>query len=264
METTHQQAWALVTGASGGIGRELARLLARDGHSVVLVARSGEKLEALAQELSAGDVEARVMPCDLARPEAGAELFAAVKEAEVAVDVLINNAGFATYGPFLEDDLARELQMIQLNAATLTDLAHRFGREMAARGYGRILNVASTAAFLPGPLMAVYYATKAYVLSFSEALAEEWHGTGVTVTTLCPGPTETGFQERADMEESKLFRFASVMEVETVARAGYEGLMTGKRLVVPGLMNKLGIQAVRLTPRRLLPQIVRRLQERRS
>jgi short-subunit dehydrogenase len=256
---------ALITGASGGIGRELARLFAAGGHDLILVARSGGTLEELAGELrSRHGIAVRVMAADLARPESPEELSRELEQAGVAVDVLVNNAAFGTFGAFAETDLHAELEELQLNVVTLTHLTKKLLPGMLARRRGGVLNVASTAAFQPGPLMAVYYATKAYVLSFSEALAEELRGTGVTVSVLCPGPTVTGFQKRADMEDSRLFSGPiKVMDAATVARAGYAGFRAGRRIVVPGVVNKLGVQSIRLTPRGLATRVVRAMQERR-
>jgi uncharacterized protein len=255
----------LVTGASGGIGYELAKVFAAGGSDLVLVARSAGKLEELAGELrNRHGIGARVLAIDLARPGAADEVFGAMQEAGVHVDVLVNNAGFATYGPFLETDLQAELDEMQLNMVTLTHLTKRFLPGMVSRRWGGVLNVASTAAFQPGPLMAVYYATKAYVLSFSEALAEELRGTGVTVTVLAPGPTATGFQDRAAMAESKLFSSLKVADAAGVARAGYEGFRAGRRIVIPGLANRLLAQSYRLTPRALTTRVVRSMQERRT
>jgi short-subunit dehydrogenase len=256
---------ALITGASGGIGLELARLFAAGGYDLVLVARSAGRLEELAGELrSRHGVTARVMAKDLARPESPEEIFRELEAAGVAVDVLVNNAGLGTFGPFAETDLGKELEELQLNVVTLTHLTKKFLPGMLARRRGGVLNVASTAGFQPGPWMAVYYATKAYVISFSEALAEELGGTGVTVSVLCPGPTETGFQQRAGMETSKLFSgLLKVAGAAPVARAGYEGFRAGKRVVIPGLLNKVGVQSIRLTPRALATKIIKKMQERR-
>ena len=255
---------ALVTGASGGIGLELARLFAAGGYDLVLVARSTAKLEELAGELRKHGGAVRVLAKDLAKPESPEEVFRELEAAGVAVDVLVNNAGFATYGPFVEIDLGRELEELQLNVATLTHLTKKLLPGMLARRRGGVLNVASTAGFQPGPLMAVYYATKAYVISFSEALAEELSGTGVTVSALCPGPTATGFQQRAGLEDSKLFSgMLQVADAAAVARAGYEGFRAGKRIVIPGLVNKIGVQSIRVSPRSLATKVVKRMQERR-
>ena len=254
---------ALVTGASSGIGLDLAKRFAAEGHDVALVARSEGKLKELAAALEAEHkVRAHVVTADLAQPRAAETLVAALEARGIDVDVLVNNAGYASYGAFEKTDLADELNMIQVNVVALTHLTKLFVRKMVAKKSGRVLNVASTAAFQPGPLMAVYYATKAYVLSFSEALANELAGTGVTVTALCPGPTKTGFQARAQMEQSKLVRGKEIMTAETVARIGYAGLMKGKTVVIPGVSNKMMAQAVRFLPRKTVTKLVRNAQER--
>ena len=251
---------ALVTGASGGIGWELAREFAAGGYDLVLVARTVGKLEELAQELrSRHQATVRVLPKDLAQPNSAEEVFQELEGAGATVDVLVNNAGFGTFGPFSQIELAVELEELQLNVVTLTHLTKRFLPGMLARRRGGVLNVASTAAFQPGPFMAVYYATKAYVLSFSEALAEEMQETGVVISVLCPGPTATGFTARAGLGDSKL----QVSNAAAVARAGYQGFREGQRIVIPGFNNKLLAESVRLMPRKLVTKIVRRMQERR-
>jgi len=255
---------ALITGASGGIGYDLAKEFASHGYNVVLVARSKEKLEQLAQELrTTYGIQATVLTQDLGAPAAPQQIFDQLTQAGITVDVLVNNAGFASYGFFHEADTQKELDMIQLNVMALVYLTRLFLPGMVARRSGKILNVASTAAFQPGPLMAVYYATKAFVLSFSEAIANELKDSGVTVTALCPGPTESGFQARAAMEDSKLVQ-SGLMDSMTVAQAGYEGLMQGKTVVIPGLFNKVGAVAPRFVPRKMVTQVVRNMQERRS
>ena len=255
---------ALVTGASGGIGEELARLLAADGRDLVLVARSRDKLARLAEELGGQHgVSARVVVSDLARPEAPREIFEELRGAGVEVGTLINNAGFGSYGLFAETDERAEVGMLQVNVVALTHLTKLFLPEMIARKKGYVMNVASTAAFQPGPLMAVYYASKAYVLSFSEALANECEGTGVTVSALCPGPTETGFVAAAKLEKSKLFE-ANVMDARSVAVAGYRGMLAGKRVVIPGIKNSLLAHTVGFLPRGLVTKAVRRVQETRA
>ena len=254
---------ALITGASGGIGLELARVFAEHGHDLVLVARSVEKLEALAAELEARHpIRARALAADLREPEAPARIESSV--AGETIDVLVNNAGFGLLGPFATTDLAAERDMIQVNVTALVELTRRFLPGMVDRRRGRILNVASTAAFQPGPLMSVYYASKAFVLHFTEALATELAGTGVTATALCPGPTATGFQAAARMGRIPLVRGPLMMDPTTVARVGYDGLMRGRRIVIPGLLNSLLVQGVRLAPRRLAAAVVRRLQEQRQ
>jgi short-subunit dehydrogenase len=251
---------ALVTGASGGIGEDLARLIAAGGHDLVLVARSADKLQTLGGELARKHaITATVLPVDLARPDAAEEIGAALGQRQIAIDMLVNNAGFGSYGPFAAESRDEQARMVQVNVAALTTLTRSLLPGMLERRRGRILNVASTASFQPGPLMAVYYATKAYVTSLSLALSDETAGSGVTVTCLCPGPTRTGFQERAQMQQSRLFKLASVMESADVARAGYDGMMAGRSLVVPGLANKIGVQSVRFVPRMVAARIARSL-----
>ena len=253
---------ALITGASGGIGYELALLFARDRFDCILVARSKDKLQELAARLETEyRVKTLVIPRDLSKPSAVDEIYEEVTAASMGVDVLVNNAGFPVFGLFNETDLQAELEMLQVNVSALTALSKLFVKGMVERRAGRILNLASTAAFEPGPLMAVYYASKAYVLSFSEALANELRGTGVTVTALCPGPTRTGFQKRGVMEDSRLVQ-GNIADAASVALAGYRGLMAGKTIVIPGFSNKLIPWVVRLSPRGVVTRVVRRMQER--
>ncbi len=258
-----QRQMALITGASGGIGEALAHEFARGGYDLILVARSEAKLQALAGELAAKHgIQARALAYDLADPASPRLLSEQLTALGLGVDVLVNNAGFATYGPFVELELDGELRMLQVNIVTLTHLTRLLLPAMVSRGRGRVLNVASTAAFMPGPLMAVYYASKAFVLSFSEALNNELQGSGVTVTALCPGPTSTGFQARAQMEQSRLVSGRQIMDVATVAQAGYKGLLRGRPVVIPGLMNRIQTLLPRLLPRSAVPPIVRNAQER--
>jgi short-subunit dehydrogenase len=253
---------ALITGASSGIGFEFAHLFARDAHDLVLVARSEGKLRELASRLEAQfGIATTVIAADLAKPNAAQEILVTLQVHEIEIDALVNNAGFGLAGPFVKTDLQKELEMIQVNIVALTELTKLFLPGMVSRRSGRILNLASTAAFQPGPLMAVYYATKAYVLSFSEAIADELRGSGVTVTALCPGPTATGFAAVASLESSRLFKMARPMSSAEVARVGYEAMKSGKRVVIPGLRNKLLTQSIRVTPRRMVTTIVRKLQE---
>ena len=252
---------ALVTGASGGIGFELALLFARDRYDCILVARSYDKLSGLAARLeSEFRVKTLVLAKDLSKTAAVDEIYEEVTAATLTVDVLVNNAGFPVYGRFVETDLQAELDMLQVNVVALTALTKLFLRGMVERRNGRILNLASTAAFVPGPLMAVYYASKAYVLSFSEALANELKGTGVTVTALAPGATRTGFQERGKLEEARLIR-GGLADATSVALAGYRGLMAGTSVVIPGLGNRLLPVVVRLSPRQVVTRVSRRLLE---
>lgn len=256
---------ALITGASSGIGLELASVAARDRHDLVLVARNRERLDSIGRGLAEEfGVRVSVLAKDLREPSAPAEVGRELAERGTTIDVLVNNAGFGLYGFFAKTPLDRELEMIQVNVAALTNLTKLFLPGMLERRAGRILNLASTAAFQPGPIMAVYYATKAYVLSFSEALANETAGTGVTVTALCPGPTRTEFQQRAGILPVPLFSAGLVSKAADVAREGWDAMKRGKRVVIPGIANRVLIQAERITPRRLVTAIARKLQESRE
>ncbi|MFC0272405.1 SDR family NAD(P)-dependent oxidoreductase [Metabacillus herbersteinensis] len=254
-----QQKTVLITGASGGIGRELAFQFAKDGYQLVLVARSEKRLQQLAEELTPAPVAIKVK--DISSPEGVYELVNDLKAENIKVDVLVNNAGFGLYGEFTETSIDEELNMIDLNIKTLTLLTKLLIPSMMKNKTGHILNVASIAAFQPGPLMAVYYATKAYVLSFSEALENELQGTGVGVSVLCPGPTETGFSDRANLEQSKLFK-DNVMDAASVAKIAYEGMKQKKSLIIPGMKNRLLTIVVRLLPRKTVTKVVRNAQER--
>jgi short-subunit dehydrogenase len=257
---------ALITGASFGIGMEFARIFAREGYNLVLVARSADKLRQLASELEkAHSTRSLILATDLTEPGAAAYVLDQTTRADIQVDVLVNNAGFGQYGLFAENDLEECLRQIQLNVTTLTHLTRLYLPAMIERAKnerttGRILNVASTAAFQPGPLMAVYFATKAYVLHFSEALANELQGTGVTVSCLCPGATATEFHKRANATGQRLLKFGA-MDARTVAEDGYRALIAGKPLVISGFKNWLLTQSVRFSPRRLVTAIARKTQE---
>src|ERR1051326_836912 len=255
---------ALITGASSGIGLELAKLFAQNGHDLVLVARRKDALDPLAETLvREHGVAVRVIAKDLSDPATPRELHAELADQSIPVEVLVNNAGFGIRGPFGESDVDQQLDMLQVNAVALTHLTRLFVADMLSRGSGRILNLGSTAGLVPGPLMAVYYATKAYVLSFSQALSNELAGTGVTVTVLIPGPTRTGFAGRAGGSQSRLFRGAT-MDAGTVAEIGYRALMQNKTIVVAGLRNRALAFGTNLAPHRVLGQIARRLNETRS
>ncbi len=248
----------LVTGASSGIGRELARCFAADGSRLVLVARSGGALNALADELRAAPKsQVQVLTADLAEPAAPARIFGHLRTAGVKVDVLVNNAGFGAFGPFAQLPLERQMEMVQVNLTALTHLTRLFLPGMIERHRGGVLNVASTAAFQPGPGMAVYFATKAYVLSLSEAVAEELAGTGVTVTALCPGPTRTNFAAAADARNSHLYT-RTTMSAAAVARLGHQAFRRGRVVAITGLRNRLLAFSVRLAPRSVVRQIARR------
>jgi len=239
---------ALITGASGGIGRELATCFADANYDLVLVARTETKLQEVARDVEEEyGVSGLVLPFDLTDPGAATALYEELAERTIAVDVLVNNAGVGVYGPFADTDGEAELAMLRLNVLALTQLTKLAVTDMKSRGEGKILNVSSLVGFQPFPRIAVYAASKAYVLSFTDALAEELRGTEITVTALCAGPTDTDFFERADMTRSKAARGA--IDPETVARAGFDGLMRGRVIVVPDRRTRLLIAAGKVTPR---------------
>jgi short-subunit dehydrogenase len=251
--------WALVTGASSGIGYELAKLLAADRFSLALVARDEVRLNRVADELrAASGVVVRTLAKDLASPSAPREILDALLDARVSV--LVNNAGFGWRAGFADADLQRWLDMMRVNMDAVVQLTRMFVTPMLSRRQGRILNVASTAAFQPGPSSAMYFATKAFVFSFSCAIAEELAGTGITVTTLFPGPTRTQFHARAGIQAS--MGRLHVMEAETVARIGYRALMKGKHIVIPGMVNKITSLLANWAPTRLTAKAVKRLNAR--
>lgn len=251
--------WALVTGASSGIGRDLALILAEHGNDLVLTARDERALDAVAQECASRfSVNTQVIPADLSDPSAPLRLSEQVRQIGAPIEFLVNNAGFGTQGPFARSDLARELALVQVNVSAVIALTRLLVGPMVERRSGRILNVASTAAFVAGPYMADYYASKAFVLSWSLALRKEWRGKGVGVTVLCPGPTQTDFQRRAGMDRARLFRIHT-MDSLAVARAGYRGMMRDRAIVVPGVMNKLSVLGSRLLPRPALAAIAAKL-----
>jgi len=245
----------LITGASSGIGLELARCFAADGCRLILIARNTQALEALAEELRRTDkIEALVLTADLSLPETPAQVVKELQGRGMAVDVLVNNAGFGAQGAFAGLPLQRQLEMIQVNITALTNLTGLLLPGMIERRRGGVLNVGSVAGFQPGPGMAVYYATKAYVLSFTEALAEELAGTGLTVTVLCPGPTESNFGKIARGQKDRRFKTPK-LPAATVARCGHQAFRKGRLLAVPGLQNHLLIFMVRITPRWLVRKL---------
>jgi short-subunit dehydrogenase len=251
---------ALITGASGGIGYELAKFFARDHHNLVLVARSADKLAQVATELQVHGGTVKTIALDLAPTPAPKFLFDQL--AGTPIDILVNNAGFGTFGEFAQMPEEEILGQIQLNVTALTQLTRLFLPPMVQRRSGRIMNVASTAAFQPGPGMAVYYATKAYVLSFSEAIANELRHSGVTVTCFCPGATHTGFAKRAGTEKSRLFKQLGAMDADKVALDGYRALMEGRTLAISGVHNWLVAQSTRFAPRRLVTAVSRWVAEK--
>ena len=260
MANEHGRGVAVITGASAGLGRELARLFAADGCDLVLVARREQRLLDLAAELEqAHGVRARHLSLDLTERDAPGAVAALLEREQLEVEFLVNNAGFGTTGHFPELGLERELGQIDLNIRALVHLTHLLLAPMVARGRGRILNLGSTAGFQPGPYMATYYASKAFVNSFSEALAHELAGTGVSVTVSCPGPTATEFGDIAGNAKNSLFTRGAVAPSEDVARHAYQAMLRGKRMAVPGLANKFGSSGVRFTPRGLILRIAGRL-----
>lgn len=254
---------ALITGASSGIGLELAKIHAEKGGDLVLVARSTSKLKDLQSELQEKfGIEVLSVPKDLSIPDSALELYDFVKEQGVHVEYLINNAGFGDFGFFHETEWEKEEMMINLNMLTLTHLTKLFGSDMVKKRSGRIMNLASTASFQPGPLMSIYYATKHYVLSFSEGIANEWKEFGVSVTALCPGPTKSGFQAAATIEESKLVKGKKLPTSSEVAEYGYEAMMKGKTVAIHGLQNRLLANSVKFMPRDMVTNTVRKMQEK--
>jgi short-subunit dehydrogenase len=250
---------ALITGASGGIGFEIARLFAAKGYDLVLVARSPERLaQAAARLRDEHGSDALTIAKDLAAPGAAAEIGSELDARGITVDVLVNNAGFGDWGPFAGSNWETQRQMIQVNVESLVHLTQLMLPGMMGRHRGRILNIGSTGSFVPSPLMAVYCATKAFVLSFSLAISEELSGTGVTMTILCPGNTATGFSSRANTENIKLVK-ANAMSADAVARIGYRAMMRGRRKIVSGWYNRLMMALARLAPRGLLVRMAKGL-----
>ncbi|XDD49002.1 SDR family NAD(P)-dependent oxidoreductase [Leptospira sp. WS92.C1] len=255
---------AIITGGTVGIGYELSKLIAADGYDLILIARNEKTLKAVKKEIeSAYKVKVDILSLDLADSKTPKKIFDFVKKSKTIVEVLVNNAGFGTNGRFDRMDLKKEIAMIQVNVTALVELTHLFLQGMVERKNGKILNVASTSAFQPGPNMSNYYATKAYVLSFSEAIYEEVKKDGVTVTALCPGPTKTEFFERAEITQSKLLNnpMTPILSAKTVAEIGYDALKKGKAVVVSGLLNRILAQSVRITPRWIVRKIAKTLNQ---
>lgn len=249
---------ALITGTSSGIGLELARIFASKGDNLVLVARSKDKLEELKIELEKQyDITVYNITKDLSEITSAKLIFDEVRDQKIRIDYLVNNAGFGDFGIFAECNWDKQLEMIQLNVIALTYLTRLFLPEMIKHKYGKILNVASTAAFQPGPTMSVYFASKAFVLSFSEAIANELKNTGVTVTILCPGATATGFKAAAALEDSNLFKGNQIATSKDVAEFGYKKMMKGKIVVIHGLINNILAQSIRFSPRNLTTNIAK-------
>ncbi len=255
---------ALVTGATTGIGYALSKMLAADGYALILVARNQNALQERKAELeSAYGISVQPIALDLSQTGAVKTLIDQLRDRLSQIEILVNNAGFGKLGPFWEMDPKTVVDMIQVNVTALVALTRAIMPYMLQRGKGYVLNVASTAAFSPGPFMAVYYATKAFVVSFSEALADELRGTEITVTTLCPGPTRTEFQIRAGQDPQKPFPILPMMSAEAVAQQAYRSLKKGRRMVIPGLMNRFSVWSSRVMPRRLTSLMIKWIQSRR-
>lgn len=254
---------ALITGASGGIGLELAKRFAADNHNLILVARSGEKLNAIKSELEhTFGISVHVFVVDLAQHNAAKDFMEQIHAEKLTIDYLVNNAGFGTFGLFQDSSFETTSEMMRLNMETLTELTHLVLPGMLHRKKGKIMNIASTAAFQAGPLMAVYFATKSYVLRFSEALANELKGSGVTVTVYCPAATESGFQAAAKMEESKLVKNRKLDTAENVAKDAYKAMMRGKTIAIYGTMNAILAKSAGFFPSAWSANIARWMMER--
>ena len=254
---------ALITGASSGIGYEFSKVFAKNGYNLVLVSRNTEKLKIISKEIrKQNDIQVKVISKDLGKSSAPQELYDEVAAEGITIDVLVNNAGIGVYGKLIDSSTQKQMDLIQLNITSLTMLCKLFGRDMAKKGSGRMLNVASTAAFQAGPFISTYYASKAYVLMLSEALGSELKQDGVTVSVLCPGPTQTEFFERNDMIGTRLEKSPYIMSPTKVAEIGFSGLLKGKTVVIPGLINKLLTFSVRLIPRRVVTAIASSLNQR--
>lgn len=252
---------ALITGASNGIGLELAKIHAAKGGNLVLVARNKAKLDEIKKELEGQHkISVYIIGKDLSETDSALKVYNETTKQNIKIDYLINNAGFGTFGMFAEEDWNKELQMINLNITTLTQFTYLYLKDMIHRKSGKIMNVASTAAFQSGPTMAVYYATKAYVLNFSEAVNNEVKAKGVSITTLCPGPTESGFQAAAAMEESALVKGRKLPSSKEVAEYGYKAMLKGKTVAIHGMMNYILANSVRFMPRSIVVAVTRKIQ----
>jgi short-subunit dehydrogenase len=252
----------LITGASSGLGLELAKIFAREGHNLVLVARSEGKLFALKNELEmAHHIQVDVFAKDLADKDAAYDVFDFTIENKIAVDILVNNAGFGDFGAYANCDWTKQYEMVQVNISALMQLTRCYLKPMTERGSGKVLNMASVAAFQPGPMMSVYYASKAFVLSFTEALSVELKNSGVSVMALCPGPTKSGFEEKAELGYSGLFKHWKVATAKDVAEYGYRQLRKDKIIAVHGVMNKMVVLLSKMTPRKVVRTIVYHLQK---
>jgi short-subunit dehydrogenase len=253
----------LITGASSGIGFELAKIYANKNFNLILVARNLSKLNELKKICQTTTNQVHVLSCDLSKSNAANEVYSFCTSNNLDIDYLINNAGFGDYGVFHESNWNKQAEMLQLNIVALTQLTRLFLPNMVQKKHGRVMNVASLAAFLPGPLMSVYYASKAYVLSFSEAISNELIGTGVSITTLCPGPTESGFWNAAEMNEISVIKGKKLPTSKEVAEYAFTQLEKENIIAIHGMMNKIMAFSVRITPRSIVRKIVRMIQDKK-
>lgn len=250
----------LITGASAGIGRACAVEFAKHSHDLVLVARNAAALDALRGELKTTyGISVCTIPMDLLQPDAPVRLLEEVQKQNLSVDILINNAGYGDFAPFLDSDWEKQQSMVQLNITVLMQMTYLFGNAMRKRRQGRIVNLSSVAAFYAGPYMSVYYASKAFVLSFTQAVAEELKGSGVTLTAVCPGPTATNFDKAADMGKSNMFTFHKPQTAESVAQAVYKSCMNGKVICYHSAVTKVSNIATRLLPRSVACKLARKI-----
>lgn len=253
---------ALITGATRGIGYDLAKIFAMESHNLVLVSRNEQKLRDIQYDFSVRyKIDVHIIAKDLSKDHAATQIFKEVMDKKISVDVLINNAGVGDFSLFSDEDLGRITRMLHLNIVSLTELTRLFIPQMVERKEGRIMNVSSLAAFLPGPYMAVYYASKAYVKSFSEAIANELKDTGVTVTALCPGLTKTGFQENVGGEKTRMARMNLLASSESVAKYAYKAMYEGKEVAVPGIINNSIAMTSRIIPAKIKSSVIRMIQE---
>lgn len=252
----------LITGASSGIGYEFSKLFAEKGYNLVITARREERLSELKNIYPENDIE--IISCDLSKEGSSEYLYNEIKKRNIKINILINNAGFGLFGEFQESDIVKEQEMINLNIKTLMELTKFFSKDMLVENFGKILNVASIAAFQPGPYMSVYYASKAFVLSFSEAVRNELRKTGVNISVLCPGPVKTEFEKSADLEKSKLFSILKPVDAKKVAQKGYEGLYRNKAIIIPGFFNKTAVFMSRFIPRGIIVNMARKIQEKKK
>ena len=252
----------LITGATKGIGYELTKLFVQDSYNLVLIARDKDKLESIKDVFSKKypSIDILIIAKDLSKPNAAFEIFYEIEKKQIIIDVLVNNAGIGDFGKFYNEDLSKIAAIMQINMIALTELTRLFLDKMVMRQKGKILNVSSMAAFQPGPYMAVYYASKAYVQSFSEAIASELEGSGISITTLCPGPTKSGFQHEVGSEDSRLAKLNLLLSSEYVAKYGYKALHANKEVAIPGFINSSLRNTAKIIPRKTAIQVVKKLQ----